>query len=61
MHAESYDVLVDAEVAPQAIQLLDAPTAPGRGMARRITRGNPPDDRPDKSSSGPDQALSNTL
>jgi hypothetical protein len=33
MRAESYDVLVDAEVAPQAIQLLDAPTAPGRGLA----------------------------
>jgi hypothetical protein len=33
MRAESYDVLVDAEVAPQAIQLLDAPTAPGRGRA----------------------------
>jgi hypothetical protein len=31
MRAESYDVLVDAEVAPQAAQLLDAPTAPGRG------------------------------
>ena len=33
MRAESYDVLVDAEVAPQAIQLLDAPNAPGRGRA----------------------------
>ena len=33
MRAESYDVLVDAEVAPQAIQLLDAPAAPGRGGA----------------------------
>jgi hypothetical protein len=33
MRAESYDVLVDAEVAPQAIQLLDAPGGPGRGRA----------------------------
>jgi hypothetical protein len=36
MRAESYDVLVDAEVAPQAIRLLDAPgapDAPGRGRA----------------------------
>jgi hypothetical protein len=33
MRAESYDVLVDPEVAPQAIQLLDAPTGPGRGRA----------------------------
>jgi len=33
MRAESYDILVDAEVAPQAIQLLDAPAAPGRGGA----------------------------
>ena len=31
MRAESYDVLVDAEVASQAIQLLNAPTSPGRG------------------------------
>jgi len=33
MRAESYDVLVDAEVAGQATQLLDAPGAPGRGRA----------------------------
>ena len=33
MRAESYDVLVDAEVAPQAIHLLDTPTGPGRGRA----------------------------
>ncbi|ADL49538.1 MULTISPECIES: general stress protein [Micromonospora] len=33
MRADSYDVLVDAEVAAQAVQLLDTPTAPGRGRA----------------------------
>lgn len=33
MRAESYDVLVDAEVAPQALRLLDSPGAPGRGRA----------------------------
>jgi hypothetical protein len=33
VRAERYDVLVDAEVAPLAIQLLDAPTGPGRGGA----------------------------
>jgi hypothetical protein len=33
MRAESYDVLVDTEVAPRAVELLDAPTAPGRGRA----------------------------
>jgi hypothetical protein len=33
MRADSYDVVVDAEVAPRAIQLLDAPNAPGRGRA----------------------------
>ncbi|GIJ50581.1 hypothetical protein Val02_74670 [Virgisporangium aliadipatigenens] len=29
MRAESYDIIVDAEVAAQAVQLLDALTAPG--------------------------------
>ena len=33
MRADSYDILVDATVAAQAGQLLDAPTAPGRGRA----------------------------
>jgi hypothetical protein len=33
VRAESYDVVVDAEVAPQALQLLNAPTAPGRDRA----------------------------
>ncbi|MCT2279576.1 glycine zipper family protein [Micromonospora chalcea] len=33
MRADSYDILVDATVAAQAGQLLDAPTAPGRGQA----------------------------
>ncbi|MEU8608890.1 general stress protein [Actinoplanes sp. NPDC048791] len=33
MRAESYDVLVDAKFAPEAIRLLEAPAAPGRGRA----------------------------
>jgi hypothetical protein len=35
VRAESYEVLVDTELAAQAAQLLDAPGAPGRGSAAR--------------------------
>ncbi|GIF01208.1 general stress protein [Paractinoplanes rishiriensis] len=33
MRADSYDILVDTDVTGDAVQLLDAPGAPGRGRA----------------------------